>query len=114
MSINELFSLFSEYLLNKIIINYLLSFIVIDNHNLQFHLSRPVNYMFKPLISRYRLHAHSLNIETGRYYNIDRHARICNMCNNNDIVKNRKFVNCAYHVLFLIDLLQVLVKALAI
>jgi hypothetical protein len=27
------------------------------------------------------------------------------------IVKNRKFVNCAYHVLFLIDLL---VKALAI
>jgi hypothetical protein len=36
--------------------------------------------MFKPLISRYRLHAHSLNIETGRYYNIDRHARICNMC----------------------------------
>ena len=41
--------------------------------------------MFKPLISRYRLHTHSLNIETGRYYNIDRHARICNMCNNNDI-----------------------------
>jgi hypothetical protein len=32
--------------------------------------------MFKPLISRYRLHGHSLNIETGRYYNIDRHARI--------------------------------------
>ena len=27
-----------------------------------------VNYMFKPLISRYRLHAHSLNIETGRNY----------------------------------------------
>jgi hypothetical protein len=24
--------------------------------------------MFKPLISRYRLHAHSLNIETGRNY----------------------------------------------
>ena len=31
------------------------------------------------------LHAHSLNIETGRYYNIIKHARICNMCNNNDI-----------------------------
>jgi hypothetical protein len=41
--------------------------------------------MLKPLISRYHLHAHSLNIETVRYYNIDRHARICNMCNNNDI-----------------------------
>ena len=51
---------------------------IYDDHNLQFYLCRPVNYMFKPLItcSRYRLHAHSLNIETGRYYNIDRHARI--------------------------------------
>jgi hypothetical protein len=40
----------------------------IDNdHNLQLYLSQPVNYMLKPLISRYRLHAHSLNIETGRY-----------------------------------------------
>jgi hypothetical protein len=44
---------------------------IYDDHNLQFYLSRPVNYMFKPLINRYRLHAHSLNIETGRYYNID-------------------------------------------
>ena len=58
---------------------------IYDDHNLQFYLCRPINYMFKPLISRYRLHAHSLNIETGGYYNIDRHARICNMCNNNDI-----------------------------
>jgi hypothetical protein len=48
--------------------------------------------MFKPLISRYRLHAHSLNIETGRYYNIDRHARICNMCNNNDIKDEYHFI----------------------
>jgi hypothetical protein len=39
-----------------------------DDHNLQFYLCRPVNYMFKPLISRYRLHAHRLNIETGRNY----------------------------------------------
>ena len=33
---------------------------IYDDHNLQFYLSRPVNYI--PLISRYRLHAHSLNI----------------------------------------------------
>jgi hypothetical protein len=65
---------------------------IYDDHNLQFYLCRPVNYMFKPLISRYRLHAHSLNIETGRYYNIDRHARMCNMCNNNDIEDEYHFI----------------------
>jgi hypothetical protein len=55
--------------------------------------------MFKPLISRYRLHAHSLNIETGRYYNIDRHARICNMCNNNDIEDEYHFIlECSKYV----------------
>ena len=72
---------------------------IYDDHNLQFYLSRPVNYMFKPLISRYRLHAHSLNIETGRYYNIDRHARICNMCNNNDIEDEYHFIlECSKYV----------------
>jgi hypothetical protein len=55
--------------------------------------------MFKPLISRYRLHAHSLNIETGRYYNIDRHARICNMCNNKDIEDEYHFIlECSEYV----------------
>ena len=53
--------------------------------------------MFKPLISRYRLH--NLNIETGRYYNIDRHARICNMCNNNDIEDENHFIlECSKYV----------------
>jgi hypothetical protein len=55
--------------------------------------------MFKPLISRHHLHAHSLNIETGRYYNIDRHARICNMCNNNDIEDEYHFIlECSKYV----------------
>ena len=55
--------------------------------------------MFKPLISRYRLHVHSLNIETGRYYNIDRHARICNMCSNNDIEDEYHFIlECSEYV----------------
>ena len=55
--------------------------------------------MFKPLISRFRLHAHSLNIEIGRYYNIDRHARICSMCNNNDIEGEYHFIlECSKYV----------------
>jgi hypothetical protein len=64
---------------------------IYDNHNLQFYLSRPVNYMFKPLISRYRLHAHSLNIETGRYYNIDRHA--CGVSSNTGFQYNTDSYN---------------------
>jgi hypothetical protein len=40
---------------------------IYDIHKLQFYLSRPVNYMYKPLICEYRIHAHSLKIETGRY-----------------------------------------------
>jgi hypothetical protein len=55
--------------------------------------------MIKPLISRYRIHAYSLNIETGRIYNIDRHARICNMCSNNDIEDEYHFIlECSKYV----------------
>ena len=28
-----------------------------------------------------RISAHNLNIETGRFYNLDRHERVCSMCN---------------------------------
>jgi hypothetical protein len=51
-----------------------------DNHNLQFYLSRPINNMLKPLICKYRIHVHNLKIETERYFNTDRHKRICNLC----------------------------------
>jgi hypothetical protein len=38
-------------------------------------------------------------VETGRYYNIDRHARICNMCNNNDIEDEYHFIlECSKYV----------------
>ena len=52
-----------------------------DGHNLQFYLSRSINCRYKPLLCRYRINAHSLNIETGRYFNIARNQRFCNMCN---------------------------------
>ena len=28
-----------------------------------------------------RILAHNLNIETGRFYNLDRHETVCSMCN---------------------------------
>jgi hypothetical protein len=38
-------------------------------------------------------------IQTGRYYNIDRHARMCNMCNNNDIEDEYHFIlECSKYV----------------
>ena len=42
---------------------------------------RPLNYIYKPYICKMRISAHNLNIETGRFYNLDRHERVCSMCN---------------------------------
>jgi len=67
-----------------------------DNHKLQFYLSRPINYMFKPLICKYRKHAHSLQIETGRYFNIYRHKIICDLCIEDEyhfILKCKKYID---------------------
>ena len=47
-----------------------------------YNIGRFVNYVFKPLICKYRTHAHNLNMETGRYLKIDKKERICNLCND--------------------------------
>jgi hypothetical protein len=43
---------------------------------MQFYLNRPVNSIYKTCITRYRIHSHVLNIESGRYFNIVRNERI--------------------------------------
>ena len=65
-----------------------------DNHCLQFYLSRPINYMFKPIICKYRIHAHSLNVETGRYCNIDRNDRLCEKCDELALEDEFHFILC--------------------
>ena len=65
---------------------------IYDIHKLQFYLSRPVNYMHIPPICKYRIHAHSLKIETGRYLNIDRQERICDFCNDSCIEDEFYFI----------------------
>ena len=45
---------------------------IYDTDILQIYLDRPVNQIFKPFICKYRISAHSLNIEQGRYYKVDR------------------------------------------
>ena len=46
---------------------------------------RPLNYIYKPYICKMRISAHNLNIEIGRFYNLDRHERVCSMSNLNVI-----------------------------
>ena len=57
--------------------------LVYSTHSLQFYLDRPINYIYKPFICKYRICAHNLNTETGRFYDIPRNERFCTMCNLN-------------------------------
>ena len=65
---------------------------IYSNHILQFYLDRPVNYIYKPYITRYRICAHNLNIETGIFYKIDRCDRLCNNCNMRTIEDEYHFI----------------------
>ena len=40
----------------------------------------------------YRLSAHNLNIESGRYMNVERHLRFCNNCNLGEIDDEYHFI----------------------
>ena len=51
-----------------------------------------MNIMYKPLITKYRICAHSLNIETGRFYNIPHNERFCYMCNNRKLEDEYHFI----------------------
>ena len=65
---------------------------IFDNNVLQFYLDRPLNYIYKPYICKMRISAHNLNIETGRFYNLDRHERVCSMCNLNVVEEEYRFI----------------------
>ena len=72
---------------------------IFDNNVLQFYLDRPDNYIHKPYISKMRISAHNLNIETGRFYNLDRHERVCSMCNLNVVENEYHFIlQCEKHI----------------
>ena len=45
---------------------------IFDNNVLQFYFDRPLtDYIYKPYIYKMHISAHNLNIETGRFYNLD-------------------------------------------
>ena len=52
---------------------------IFDNNVLLFYLDRPLNYIYKPYICKMRISAHNLNIETGKFHNLDR-MKECVVC----------------------------------
>lgn len=65
---------------------------IYESNTLQYYLYNSVNYMYKPIICKYRLCSHSLNIETGRFYNIERSLRFCNACDTQVIEDEFHFI----------------------
>ena len=53
---------------------------LVDNFCLQFYLRKNVPNHYCRLISKFRMSAHNLYVEKGRYNNIDRQNRICVCC----------------------------------
>jgi len=47
---------------------------------MQYYLNKSINTVYKKLITRFRISAHSLKIETDRKFNVDRCNRLCIKC----------------------------------
>lgn len=74
---------------------------LVDNLTLQQYLCKYIPKRNRIALTRLRLSAHALYIETGRYRNIVRNERICRICNSEDIEDE-------YHFLFICPFYQVL------
>ena len=56
------------------------------------YLQKSLNPTYRKYLSKFRLSAHSLNIEKGRYNNTNRRDRICTLCNSSDIEDEFHFI----------------------
>ena len=65
---------------------------LIDNVGIQFYLTKsiPNNYIY--LLTKFRLSAHQLRIEQGRYNGTARPDRLCIFCNMNEIEDEYHFI----------------------
>ena len=64
----------------------------VNNLCLQSYLHKPITFKYKQILCKYRISAHSLSTETGRYHNIDRHHIICSPCNMNVVEDEYHFI----------------------
>lgn len=75
----RIFDQATQYIFSQLDISSKCSFFkyLIATHNLQFYLRKHIPNKYQKCISRFRLSSHQLSIETGRFYNIERHNRNC-------------------------------------
>ncbi|KAK6178526.1 hypothetical protein SNE40_013301 [Patella caerulea] len=64
----------------------------ISNFTLQYYLAKSIPYRYANCISKIRLSAHNLFIETGRYNSVAKNKRLCKFCDNDDVEDEYHFV----------------------
>lgn len=62
------------------------------NFEVQEYLTKPIPTVYVQFISKYRLSSHQLEIERGRFYNINRKERVCNLCSLSQIEDEFHFI----------------------
>ena len=65
---------------------------LVNRHCLQFYFTKPLPVKTREIITKFRISGHNLNIEKGRYVNVDRHDRKCSLCNMNEIEDEYHFI----------------------
>lgn len=53
---------------------------MVDNLCLQYYLVKGITNLYKTCITKIRLCSHNLFVESGRFFGIPRHMRICSLC----------------------------------
>ena len=65
---------------------------LVNSHCLQFYLTKSLPCKIREIITKFRISGYNLNIEKGRYENIDRNDRKCTLCNMNEIEDEYHFI----------------------
>ena len=68
------------------------------NHKREVYLDEIKNFQLRRSFTRIRVSNHLLRIETGRYYNEERHERICKLCSLEKIESERHLLlHCPFY-----------------
>ena len=65
---------------------------LVNRHCLPSYLTKPLPVKTREIITKFRISGHNLNIEKGRYVNVDRINRKCSICNMNEMKDEYHFI----------------------
>ena len=69
-----------------------------NNFGFEKYLDKIMSFEQRRTLTRFRISAHKLAIETGRYKGIPRHDRMCTRCTDNTVEDERHFLfSCNHH-----------------